>query len=180
MTELETLQRAKDYMDKLAQGIDPITNEEVPNDSALNNLRLARCFFYISGVLQQVIDNGGKVVRMPSDFSLTPQQLASIDIPNRSLRISEFVDLLHSAAGDTSMKKPSTTVITNWLLNKGLMLKEIGPDGKSRRIPTEAGHSIGIFTETRQTEYGEYLAVLYTPQAQRFLLDNWSSIVTEK
>ena len=30
MTELETLQRAKLYMDKLAQGIDPITNLEIP------------------------------------------------------------------------------------------------------------------------------------------------------
>ena len=45
MTELEIMQRAKMYMDKLAQGIDPITDEEVPEDSVLNNVRLAQCFF---------------------------------------------------------------------------------------------------------------------------------------
>ena len=55
MTELETMQRAKMYMDKLAQGIDPITDRELPEDSALNNVRLARCFFYVSDVLGQVI-----------------------------------------------------------------------------------------------------------------------------
>ena len=61
MTELETVQRAKMYMDKLAQGIDPISGQELPEDSALNNVRLARCFFYVSGILDQVIANGGVV-----------------------------------------------------------------------------------------------------------------------
>ena len=60
MTELETMQRAKMYLDKLAQGIDPISGQEIPNDSVLNNVRLARCFFYVSGILDQVIANGGR------------------------------------------------------------------------------------------------------------------------
>lgn len=60
MTELETMQRAKMYLDKLAQGIDPISRQEIPKDSVLNNVRLARCFFYVSGILDQVIANGGR------------------------------------------------------------------------------------------------------------------------
>ena len=78
MTELETLQRAKMYMEKLAQGIDPITGVELPEDSALNNVRLARCFFYVSGVLDRVIANDGyigakpKVKRVP--FAITPEE----------------------------------------------------------------------------------------------------------
>lgn len=54
MTELETMQRAKMCMDKPAQGIDPISDQEVPNGSVLNNVRLARFFFYVSGVLEQL------------------------------------------------------------------------------------------------------------------------------
>lgn len=45
MTELEIMQRAKMYLDKLAQGIDPISGQEIPNDSVLNNVRLARWLF---------------------------------------------------------------------------------------------------------------------------------------
>ena len=60
MTELEIMQRAKMYMDKLAQGIDPISGQEIPNDSVLNNVRLVRCFFYVSRILDQVIANGGR------------------------------------------------------------------------------------------------------------------------
>lgn len=65
MTELETMQRAKMYMDKLAQGINPISGEEIENDSVLNNVRMARCFFYVSGILDKVIANGGKIGYTP-------------------------------------------------------------------------------------------------------------------
>ena len=60
MTELETVQRAKMYMDQLSQGIDPISGRELPEDSALNQIRLARCFFYVSGILEQVIRKIGR------------------------------------------------------------------------------------------------------------------------
>ena len=80
MTELETMQRAKMYLDKLAQGIDPITNQEVPEDSVLNHVRLARCFFYVSSVLDQVIVNGGVIGQRVKtmDFVITPEQMARV------------------------------------------------------------------------------------------------------
>lgn len=71
MTELEIMQRAKMYMEKLAQGIDPISDQEIPEDSVLNNVRLARCFFYVSGVLDQVIAGGGRVVSTPQKAFLS-------------------------------------------------------------------------------------------------------------
>lgn len=36
MTELEKMERAKMYLDKLANGIDPITDQELPDDTVLN------------------------------------------------------------------------------------------------------------------------------------------------
>ena len=61
MTELETMQRAKMYLDKLARGIDPISNQEMPEDAVLNNVRICRWLHYVSGGLEQVIANGGTV-----------------------------------------------------------------------------------------------------------------------
>ena len=61
MTELETMQRAKMYLDKLSRGIDPITDREMPEDAVLNNVRICRCLHYVSGVLEQVIANGGAI-----------------------------------------------------------------------------------------------------------------------
>ena len=61
MTELEKIKRAKIYIEKLSNGIDPITDNKLPDDTVLNNERLSRCFFYITDILQQVVENGGEV-----------------------------------------------------------------------------------------------------------------------
>lgn len=185
MTELETMQRAKMYMDKLAQGIDPISGQELPEDSALNNVRLARCFFYVSGILEKVIQNDGHIGAKPrinrADFVITPPQLAAVILPSQPLRISEFADLLHQAAGgDPEMRKPNTTMLTDWLLSKNFLEKVPGNDGKAQRLPTPAGNALGISIQIRQGQYGEYRAVYYDQNAMRFLLDNLPGILAEK
>lgn len=181
MTELETMQRAKMYMDKLAQGIDPISNREVPEDSMLNQVRLARCFSYVSDVLGRVIANGGTVGAHTRtvDFSITPEQLAMVQIMDYPVRITEFVDALSQAVGDPQMKKPNVKRITDWLLESGLMAQVSGQDGKNHRIPTERGFNLGMSTRLRQTRDGEYQAVYYDRNMQRFLLDNLRVIFPE-
>ena len=56
MTNLEIMQHAKEYLDKLARGIDPLTGCEVPEGEIINNVRISRCLFYVSDVLRQVIE----------------------------------------------------------------------------------------------------------------------------
>jgi len=180
MTELETVQRAKMYMDKLAHGIDPISGQALPEDSALNNIRLARCFFYVSGILDQVIRNGGQVGSVEkAEFSITTEQLAQVQISSYPIRITEFTDALLQAVGSGTMKKPSAVKITNWLEQQGFLVKEPTSDGKNRRVPTAAGRSLGMSTQLRQSRDGEYLAIYYDSNAQRFLLDNLYTILQE-
>lgn len=182
MTELETMQRAKMYIDKLAQGIDPITDREMPEDTVLNNVRLARCFFYLSDILGQVIANGGVIGQKPKrqPFSVTPQQLAKVQLSREPVRISQLVEMISAAAENPQMRKPGTTVITNWLLAQGFLEQQTGPDGKSRRVPTPNGLRIGLSVQSRQGQYGEYLAVYYDLNAQQFILDNLYGILSEK
>ena len=182
MTELETMQRAKVYMDKLAQGIDPVTNQEVPEDSLLNSVRLARCFFYVSDVLEQVIANGGVIGGKPKlqAFTITREQLSKVQISREPVRVTQLVEMISAAVNDPKMKKLSTTVITNWLLEKGFLEKQTAPEGKSRRVPTENGLRIGLATQTRQGQYGEYQAVFYNAEAQQFVLDNLFAMLEEK
>ena len=179
MTELETMQRAKVYLDKLAQGIDPITNQEIPEDSTLNNVRLARCFFYVSDVLGKVIANGGSVgqVTKTLDFAITPEQMAYVQISEYPIRITEFTDALYQVVNNPEMKKPSATKFTEWLISIGLMMKETGADGKTHRVPTDRGLQMGMSTRLRQSRDGEYRAVYYDKNMQRFLLDNIPEIL---
>lgn len=182
MTELETMQRAKRYIDKLAQGIDPVTDQELTGDTVLNQARLVRCFFYVSDVLQRVIDNGGAVgnERKIYEFTLSPEQIAAFPYEKKTVRISEFVEMLYRAAQNPQMKKPKTTWITNWLLAKGFLMQEARFDGKLRRVPTKAGQSIGMSRISLPGKYGEYDSVYYDLNAQHFILDNLDSILAEK
>ena len=179
MTELETVKRAKMYMDKLAQGIDPISDLEMPDDAVLNNVRLARCFFYVSDLLGQVIANGGMVggKSKRQAFTVTSDQLSRVQISREPVRISQLVEMINAVVDDSQMRKLSTTSITNWLLEKGFLEKQTLVDGKSKRVPTPNGRIIGLSTQIRQGQYGEYLAVFYSPEAQRFVLDHLAEMI---
>ena len=80
MTELETLERAKMYMEKLANGVNPIDGTMIPDEDVVNNVRLSRCFFYVADVLRQVIENGGAVSQKKSKkepFEISVEKRAS-------------------------------------------------------------------------------------------------------
>ncbi len=74
MTELETLERAKMYIDKLANGINPLNDEPVKDDDIVNNIRISRCLFYVSNILKNVIERPTVVVarQKKKAFSLSP------------------------------------------------------------------------------------------------------------
>lgn len=178
MTELEIMQRAKMYMEKLAQGIDPISDQEVPEDSALNNVRLARCFFYVSGILDQVIANGGKVVSTPpKGFFITDEELRRVNPSQDPIRITQLVELVMNAINDPDRKRLKTTTITSWLIKKGFMSKQADADGKSKRLPTAMGERIGLSSKLREGQYGIYQAVYYSEEAQRFILDHLQEVL---
>ena len=80
MTELEKIAYAKSFIDKLANGINPLDDTPIPEDDIANNVRLSRCFFYVSGILQKEIDRErrkspkeNKPERLP--FTITQEQL---------------------------------------------------------------------------------------------------------
>ena len=170
MTELETMQRAKMYLDKLAKGIDPISDQPLPEDTALNQVRLSRCFSYVSGVLEQVIANGGLPRTKP--FSISPQQLAWVQLSPEPIRMTQLTERISDAVRDPKMKRPSHKSISDWLLKNGLVEPKPGPDGKNHRVPTPAGQQLGISVRTVQGQYGDYEAVYYDINAQRFVLDH--------
>lgn len=112
MTELDIMKHAKSYLDSLSQGIDPISGQPVPNDSVLNNVRLEKCFRYVSGVLEQVIANGGKVVSgAPVPFYITPEELQRISPAQEPLRISQLAKLITDAVDDPQRIPLRATVI---------------------------------------------------------------------
>ncbi len=181
MTQQELAQRAKEYMDALANGIDPITGQELPEDTVLNQPRMIRCFFYVADILRQVVENGGQVVgkragkKIP--FALSMEQRASIPFSSVPLPISKFTDLLNGMVDLNAMKKLSATTVTGWMVEKGFLRILETPDGRHSKRPTLQGEQIGLSTEQRQGAVGPYIVVLYNEAAQHFIVDNLDDIL---
>lgn len=184
MTEIEKIEYTKAFIDKMAQGINPLTDAPAPENDLINNVRISRCFFYVSDLLRQVIENGG-VAKAPKKraskpFTLTPEQIAAYRASSNSLSLSQFAKDVTALAGDENMQKLTYYDFMDWLVSRGLINETIGPDGKPQRLPSEDGTKIGIRTEHRQTPYGDRDFVVYDANAQQFLLDNVFAVIEMK
>ena len=183
MTELEKMERAKMYMEKLANGINPIDDSPVPDGDTVNNVRISRCFFFVSDILEQVIKNG-VVISAPNfekpkkaPFSLTYERRNAFVFSHTPIPVSEIAKRLNDLASGENMKKISTTVITSWLLEAGVLAQTSSPTGRKSKHPTTIGTDLGLEVESRVGLNGEYQVVLYNEQAQHFILDNLDAII---
>ena len=119
MTELETLERAKMYMEKLANGINPIDGSVIPDEDIVNNVRLSRCFFYVSDVLRQVIENGGVTPQkktMKKPFSLTVEQRETFDFSEVPIPISEISKRINTLSTNENMSTLLTFGVSTFFM----------------------------------------------------------------
>ena len=173
--DLQTLERARMYMEKLANGINPIDNSLVPDNDIVNNVRLSRCFFYVADVLKQVIDNGGisaTTAHQKQVFSLPTEKRGEFAFSQEPITISEIVRRINQLVDSENMLQLTHTMVTAWLMEIGALTNEVNAEGKNVKRPTPHGVSLGITTRERTGLNGIYYAVVYDIQAQHFILDN--------
>ena len=185
MTELEKIAYAKTFIDKLANGINPLDDTPIPDGDIVNHVRLSRCFFYVSDILRQVIENGGTETQRQSrpgknEFALTPEMRAELRVANIPMTLKEIVQYLNALVDTETTKKISAATINQWLVDIGLLENVSQYNGKQKKLPTKQGNEMGIVPETRTGQFGTYTVVLFTPQAQQFIYDNIDAIIASK
>ena len=80
MNEVEKIEYAKSFIDKLASGINPLDETPIPDGDVANNVRISRCFFYVSSILERQIEIEKKKLlkaenREKAPFAITDEQL---------------------------------------------------------------------------------------------------------
>ena len=180
MTELETLERARMYMEKLANGVNPIDGTIIPDDDVVNNVRLSRCFFYVADVLRQVIDSGGvspqkKLKKEP--FTISIDQRTGFDYSTTPIPISEIASRINALSTNENMATLGYAAIRDWLLSLGMLEETLDGNGNPVKRPTPHGESIGIQLDARTGNNGPYFVVVYNIDAQHFILDNLDAII---
>ena len=101
---------------------------------------------------------------------LSPEDLSRVSITEKS-SISVLVKEINRII-PSNMKPLSYSTVTNWLIKHGYLDVIVTEDGRKTKVPTDLGKSLGISTEQRFGSNGEYTAVIYNANAQRFILDN--------
>ena len=178
-TEMDIMIHAKTYLDKLANGINPLNNETLPETDIVNQVRISRCLFYVSDLLRQVIEMGGlkknpKTAQIP--FELSEQQLIKFRYFEQPIFVSAITERINSLIENEEMKKLSHRSITTFLENEGFLLQYRDSLGKVRRKPTDQGQALGISTQLRTGQNGDYTVVLYDMNAQKYIIDHLNQI----
>lgn len=181
MTELEKIAYAKSFIDKLANGINPIDDSVIKDDDIVNNVRISRCFFYVSDILRQVIDNGGIIKKKAYiPFELSLQERSKFAYSDKPIPISEIAKRLNALIVNENMKKIAYRDIAEWLVSVDMLCVYTKPDGKTAKMPTENAENIGMFTEKRTGQRGEYTVTVCNKNAQMFVVDNLDAIISYK
>lgn len=181
MTKLEKIAYAKSYIEKLANGINTLTNQAVPDDDLINNVRISRCLFYVSDILRRVVENEGisqpKIKPAKVPFQLNWEARGKFEYSEIPIPISEITRRINELIQEENMKKLSYKHIADWLIQAGFLKLVTGDDGKTVRRPTDNGINIGISIEERESSKGPYMVVVYNQAAQEFILDNLDAVI---
>ena len=180
MTELEKMAYTKAFVDKLAEGINPMTDSPIPAGELLHQPRVAGCMKYLSELLDTVIRNGGigKVERT-RPFTIHPARLADFRYAPVPVPAREITRRLDDLTGDPLMKSLSVQAINRWLLAAGYLYTDTADPQNPRKLPTEAGRRLGLLTEQKLGRDGEYTAVLFNESAQRYVVAHLFDIMRE-
>ncbi len=187
MTEKDKLLRAKMYMDKLAQGIDPLSDTYVAETDVVRQERIVRCLTYVSEVLEREIAREEEPIQQSvptrrsqkQPFTLSPEARARFAYSEDPIPISEIRNRLNQLLPDDNMKKITVTVLTEWLKDAGILETRVH-EGKAHSFPTEEGLGFGLSQETRYGPNGPYEMTLYNMDAQQMIIDNLDGILACK
>lgn len=183
MTDLERIHTTKLYLDKLANGEDPIGGEDLPEDTVLNNVYLCRAFAYASSILEEVIKNGGVVSKKHENrarpFTITEEQRSKIRMSEEPVVVTSITHRI-TAVLDRDVKRIIPFKVTEWLEREGLLERVFSEEsGRYERVATPAGEVIGI-----ETKEGEYNGIpikknYYNLNAQAFIIANLEAIAEQ-
>ncbi len=179
-TDIEILTRAKMYMEKLASGVDPLSGNLAPENDVINQLKLSRCFTYVAGILQEVIDNGGKVAKASKEkktpFYLPLEVRDDYPYSDVPIPVTELTERINSLIDTSVMSEMKRKSITSWLISVGLLEETVGENGRAKKIPTVDGAAIGISIRKNYGMYGVSFSTVYNCDAQKFIIDNIDTI----
>lgn len=183
MDEVEKIKYTKAFIDSLAEGINPLNGEPIPEGDLLNNVRISRCMFYVSTLLDKLCS--GKGLTAPKKklknadkqpFSITDDCIRNFEYVNADVYASDIANKLNALIDADAIQKIKVSAITEWLTNEGYLQLHDSANGKAYKKPTDAGKELGISEEFRSGNLGGYFVLRYNINAQKYIVEHANAI----
>ena len=172
--DITKMQWAKMCIDYLANGVDPVFNTDVDEDT-LHNEQIISCFRFISDILARDIYEAENAIKNSNEFFITDEQIAALKTYSYNCKVSELAAEINRVTEENETKNLAATWINDWLEAEGYLC----PSDLKSRIATEKGKQLGISSEYRQRDNGnEYYINFFTEQAQAFVFQHINDILS--
>lgn len=183
MTDNERYYTAKIYLEKLANGMNPLTGEDLPEDTVLNNVYLCRAFSLASSVLDETIKNGCRVQPYEKNrmvpFKIDEEQRSKVRISEEAVTVTAITNRVEKVL-DKDVRPLAPVKVTQWLEMQGFLESKLNEEtGERARVATEEGEKLGIESRNEMLRGQMRYRTFYNINAQAFIIANLDKIASE-
>lgn len=179
--DMKKLETAILYLQRIADGNNPVNNMPAEEDTVLNNPNVIRCMYFVKEVLEEVKRNNGCIGKgvKRSDKQEFPIEVLDAFSYREDQAISKLVGQINESIDDRVYQKLTYKPILQWLKFNGFLIEEFSQEfNKPITLPTEKGNRLGIRAEKRYSSRGVgYMQIFYDKQAQEFIVQNLKSML---
>lgn len=153
--DLTKLDVAIKYVERMADGCNPLNNDPLGEKDILNNPNIIRCMYFIKEVLEEVRNYDGV-------FGGRKEKSAAIPFPTEILEefayredqsITHVLNQIYEPIVGLNVKKVSAAKVTAALKEDGYLLEQLNPKtGKTRKVPGAKGKELGIYESEKYRE----------------------------
>lgn len=174
--DMEKLQQAKMFIEYLVNGVDPIDNMDIDEDT-FHNEQIIDCLKFISDVLEENIQkNKHEQKRGRKTVYVTDEQRSQLQIHD-NCKVSEIAKEINRVISENSTRKFQPSWINDWLEANGYLCKS--PLGD--RMATENGKNLGITSKLKtwngDGDNEEYYINFYSSETQEFIFQHLDEIL---
>ena len=167
------LDAAIKYVERIADGCNPVNNIPLEDDAVLNNPNIIRCMYFIKEVLEEVRSNDGVVNgrKEKEAHVMFPTEILDEFTYREDMSITHVLNQIYEPIENMNVKKISVTKVTAALKEEGFLVEEPNPEtGKTRKVPSTKGMDLGIYTSERGYNGRVYQSVIYNQNAQEYVV----------
>lgn len=198
--EIKILERAEMYLRKLSCGVNPLTEETLPETDVCKQERISKCLTYVADYLKQkvmpVMERRERTVLAPKpqkvlkprqvrelateELVLTPEMLSKFEISDEPVSVSGVVRRLNFLIPRESGMMPLVYAdVAEVLSREGILLKQEGDKGKELNLPTPRGEELGFAKVEADIRGHHSIYTKCNADAQKFILENIDKCVAQ-